>query len=175
MKYISFAVPCYNSESYMEHCIETLLVGKEDVEILLIDDGSTDKTAMIADRYAKKYPSIVKAIHKENGGHGSGVNVGLQNAQGLYYKVVDSDDWVDEKALKEVLKTIKKLEKEKKLVDMMIVNYVYEKGEEGCKRISYQKTLPMNKVFTWDEVGKFKKDAYLLIFIVILLEEWTNR
>ena len=103
MKYITFAVPCYNSESYMEHCIETLLKGGEDVEIILVDDGSKDKTGEIADRYQKKYPSIVKAVHKENGGHGSGVNKGLELAAGLYYKVVDSDDWVDEDALKKVL------------------------------------------------------------------------
>ena len=55
MKYITFAVPCYNSESYMEHCIESLLVGGRDVEIIVVDDGSTDNTAKIADKYEKKY------------------------------------------------------------------------------------------------------------------------
>ena len=68
--------------------------GAEDVEILIVDDGSTDKTAEIADEYAEKYPTIVKAIHKENGGHGSGVNTGIEKASGLFFKVVDSDDWV---------------------------------------------------------------------------------
>ncbi len=167
MKYITFAVPCYNSESYMEHCIKTLLSGGEDVEIILVDDGSKDKTGAIADRYQKKYPTIIKAVHKENGGHGSGVNKGLELATGLYYKVVDSDDWVDEDALQKVLKTIKNLKKQNQLVDMMVVNYVYEKGEDGRKAIHYHKTLPENKVFTWDEVGKFKTDAYLLMHSVI--------
>ena len=67
MKLLSFAVPCYNSEAYMEKCIESLLAGGEEVEILIIDDGSKDRTAEIADSYAEKYPTIVKAIHKENG------------------------------------------------------------------------------------------------------------
>ena len=166
MKYITFAVPCYNSENYMEHCIKSLLTGGEDVEIIIINDGSKDKTEEIAKKYEKKYPNIVKAVSKENGGHGSGVNKGLELATGLYYKVVDSDDWVDIDALQKVLKTMKKLEKAKKLVDMMVVNYVYEKGSDS-KPIKYHKTLPEGKVFTWEEVGKFKKDAYLLMHSVI--------
>ena len=80
MKLLTFAVPCYNSEAYMEHCIQTLLEGGEDVEIILIDDGSKDGTAAIADRYAAEYPTIVKAVHQENGGHGEGVNQGLRRA-----------------------------------------------------------------------------------------------
>ncbi len=166
MKYITFAVPCYNSESYMEHCIESLLVGGKDVEIILVDDGSRDNTAKIADKYEKKYPDIVRVVHKENGGHGSGVNKGLELATGLYYKVVDSDDWVDEASLKKVLEAIKKLKKDNTLVDMMVVNYVYERHHEQ-KEIKYVNTLPENKVFGWDEVGKFKKDAYLLMHSVI--------
>ncbi len=167
MKYITFAVPCYNSENYMEHCIETLLKGKEEIEIIIINDGSKDNTKKIAETYQKKYPEIIKVVNKENGGHGSGVNKGLELATGLYYKVVDSDDWIDEESLKKVLNTIKELHKKKTLVDMMVVNYVYEKGELGTKEIHYKKTLPEGKIFTWDEVGHFKKDAYLLMHSVI--------
>lgn len=65
MKILSIAIPCYNSEAYMEKCIDSLLVGGEDVEILVVNDGSSDRTAEIADAYAKKYPTIVKAIHQE--------------------------------------------------------------------------------------------------------------
>ena len=95
MKLLTFAVPCYNSQAYMEHCVETLLEGGDDVEIILVDDGSKDDTGAIADRYAAQYPDIVRVVHQENGGHGEGVNQGLRRAQGLYYKVVDSDDWAD--------------------------------------------------------------------------------
>ena len=98
MKLLSIAIPSYNSQDYMEHCIESLLIGGEDVEILIIDDGSKDRTAEIADSYAEKYPTIVKAVHQQNGGHGEAVNAGIRNASGLYFKVVDSDDWVDEEA-----------------------------------------------------------------------------
>ena len=96
MKILSIAVPCYNSAAYMRKCIESLLVGGEDVEILIVDDGSTkDNTAEIADEYEKKYPGICRAIHKENGGHGDAVMLGLAQATGKFFKVVDSDDWVE--------------------------------------------------------------------------------
>ena len=76
MKYITFTIPCYNSENYMRRCVDSLLVGGEDVEILIIDDGSSDRTGAIADEYEMLYPNIVKAVHKPNGGHGSGVTKG---------------------------------------------------------------------------------------------------
>ena len=98
MKYITFAVPCYNSENYMRRCVDSLLIGGKDVEIILIDDGSSDRTAQIADEYEIEYPDIVRVVHKENGGHGSGVNKGLELANGIYYKVVDSDDWFDKES-----------------------------------------------------------------------------
>lgn len=99
MKLLTVAIPCYNSQDYMEHAVETALVGGEDVEIILVNDGSSDKTAEIADRLQKEHPTIVRAIHQENGGHGAAVNTGLANASGLYYKVLDSDDWFDRGAL----------------------------------------------------------------------------
>lgn len=64
MKYITFTIPCYNSENYMRRCVDSLLVGGEDVEILIIDDGSSDRTGAIADEYEMLYPNIVKAVHK---------------------------------------------------------------------------------------------------------------
>ena len=82
----------------MKKCIESLLPGGEDVEILTVDDGSTDGTGEIADAYERLYPSIIKVIHKKNGGHGSAVNAGLACASGLYSKVVVSVDGLKESA-----------------------------------------------------------------------------
>ena len=132
MKLLSVAIPSYNSEGFMRNCIESLLPGGEDVEIIIVNDGSKDGTGAIADEYAAKYPTIVKAVHQENGGHGEAVNAGLRNATGLYYKVVDSDDWVNEEAYLKILETLAKLVKSGEMVDMFISNYVYEK--EGKKR-----------------------------------------
>ena len=132
MKILSIAVPCYNSEAYMEKCIDSLLVGGEEVEILIVDDGSKDGTTEIADRYQEKYPTIVKAIHQENKGHGGAVNTGVENATGLYFKVVDSDDWVNPEAYQKILNVLAEVVRGPKTLDLLISNYVYEK--EGAKR-----------------------------------------
>ena len=132
MKLLSIAIPCYNSQDYMEKCIESLLVGGEEVEILVVDDGSSDRTAEIADAYAEKYPTIVKAIHQENGGHGEAVNAGIRNATGLYFKVVDSDDWVNKEAYISILKTLYELLRGPETIDLLISNFVYEK--QGATR-----------------------------------------
>lgn len=172
MKLLSIVIPCYNSEGYMRHCIETLLPGGEDVELLIIDDGSSDKTAEIADTYANTYPSIVKAIHQENGGHGEAVNAGIRNASGLYLKVVDSDDWVDANAYAKILQTLKKLTEEDTPIDMLVSNFVYEK--EGAHRLTvmhYENVFPEDRIFTWDEFKRFRKGQYILMHSVIYRTE----
>ena len=156
MKYISFVVPCYNSEEYMEKCIKSLLIGKDDVEIIIIDDGSKDNTGKIADKYQKKYPNIVKAIHQENGGHGEGINVGLKHATGKYFKVVDSDDWLDEEAYKKLLKEIKHID-----TDLVVCNYVYTYTDGRSDQvISFANVYDEGRVLTWDDIHKFKLTQY---------------
>lgn len=156
MKLISFAIPSYNSEAYLNHAVDTILSGGEDVEIIIVNDGSSDGTAAIADSYAEKYPTIVKAVHKPNGGHGSGVNYGLNNATGLYYKVVDSDDWVDEKALAELLSTIRGHLSRGLEADLYITNFVYNHAKDNTKFVRhYRNRLPVRKFFTWTEVKPF--------------------
>ena len=168
MKYISFAIPSYNSQEYMSHAIESILVGGEDVEIIIVNDGSSDDTSKIAHEYEEKYPTIIKAVDKENGGHGDAVNSGLTHATGKYFKVVDSDDWVDAEALRKILEFLKKLESEDEEVDMLISNYVYEKvGATHKKCIHYRNVLPQDKIFKWEEIGRFHLDQYILMHSVI--------
>ena len=168
MKLLTFAVPCYNSQDYMEHCIHTLLEGGDEVEIILVDDGSRDNTGAIADRYAQQYPDIVRVIHQENGGHGEGVNQGLRHAQGLYYKVVDSDDWVDVDALHAVLDKLRQFNKDGRPVDMMIANYVYEHVEDHTQKVMrYTNVFPVGRMFTWEQIGRFRPSQYLLMHSVI--------
>ena len=168
MKYISFAIPCYNSEAYMAQAIESILPGGEDVEILIVNDGSKDRTTEIGKEYAEKYPGIVKLINKENGGHGDAVNAGLAHASGKYFKVVDSDDWVDRISLMKILNVLKNFEEEEQEVDMLIANYVYEKvGMEHKKVIRYDNVLPENQILKWDEIGQFHIGQYILMHSVI--------
>lgn len=168
MKLLSIAVPCYNSQDYMRNCVDSLLEGGDLVEILIVDDGSKDDTAKIADEYAAKYPNIVKAIHQENGGHGEAVNAGLRNATGFYFKVVDSDDWVDEDALHKILDVLRHMEEDGMELDMLIANYVYEKvGATHKKVIHYRNVLPQDEIFRWDDMGHFRLDQYILMHSVI--------
>ncbi len=168
MKLLSVAIPCYNSEAYMRHAVETLLVGGEEVEILIVDDGSKDATYEIGKELEEQYPAIVRVIHQENGGHGSAVNTGLREATGIYFKVVDSDDWVKEEGLLQVLELLKGMVKDGVNLDMLICNYVYEKvGEKRKKVIHYRTTLPQNQIFTWDDVSHFKLGKYILMHSVI--------
>ena len=168
MKLLSVAVPCYNSQEYMKNCIDSLLEGQDLVEIIIVDDGSKDNTAAIADEYAAKYPDIVKVVHQENGGHGEAVNTGLRNATGLYFKVVDSDDWVNKEAYLAILDKLREITGGPQTLDMMISNFVYEKqGAKRKKVMRYKSYMPENKIFTWKEMGRMPVGKYILMHSVI--------
>ena len=167
MKLLTVAIPCYNSQEYMKHAIESALVGGEDIEILIVDDGSKDDTAKIADEFEAQYPGIIRAIHQENGGHGEAVNAGLRNAKGLYYKVLDSDDWLDRDALLRVMDQLRQMVKEGNMVDMFLANYVYEKEGAKHKRVMRQTGFPKDQIFTWSDVRHFYKGHYILMHSVI--------
>lgn len=168
MKLLSIAVPSYNSQEYLHHAIESLLPGGEQVEILIIDDGSKDNTGKIADEYQRQYPGIVYVIHQENGGHGDAVMAALQNATGSYFKVVDSDDWVDAEAYHKVLETLSNMAALDQQIDLMICNYVYDKvGVKHKRVIRYGNALPENQVISWRDVRRFRVGQYILMHAAI--------
>ena len=171
MKLLTVTVPCYNSQDYMEKCIDSLLVGGDRVEILVIDDGSKDRTGAIADAYAEKYPGIVRVIHQENGGHGEGINQGLRHATGKYFKVVDSDDCMsaDFPAFLEQLACND--------VDLFVTNYYYTHTDGiGDRSIHYKHVLPVGKVFNWQETKRFGIHQLLTLhsctFRTELMRKW---
>ena len=157
----------------MRHCIESLLPGGDEVEILIVNDGSTkDNTGEIADEYEKRYPGICRAIHQENGGHGEAVNSGLRNATGVFFKVVDSDDWVNEDAYREVLKTLRKFCHDNVTLDMLITNFVYEKqGAKRKKVMNYRTAIPKEELIDWSGVKMFMLGQYILMHSVIYRTE----
>ncbi len=163
-KILTVAIPCYNSEEYMETCIKSILPVGEAVEILIVDDGSTkDRTGEIADEYAARYPDIIRAVHQENGGHGEAVNAGLRNASGVYYKVVDSDDWVNTKGLKKIVQAMQELE-EKGGVDMLLANFVYDKvGAKHKRLMRFTKVFPCEEIFEWDDMNHMPMTQYILM------------
>lgn len=91
---LSVIIPVYNIKDYLRQCIDSLICERSDYEILLVDDGSTDGSAVICDEYAAKH-DLVKVFHKQNGGVSSARNLGLQKSEGEYIYFVDGDDWVE--------------------------------------------------------------------------------
>ena len=175
-KLISFAVPSYNSQAYLNKCIDSLLVGGDDVEIIIVNDGSKDNTAAIADEYAAKYPDIVKAVHKPNGGHGSGVNKGIELATGLFYKVVDSDDWVDATALKKIISVLKEHVAKGEQADLYITNFVYEHVEDDTQYVSrYTKYFPTDKFFGWQDTKPMRLWNYVLLHSLMYSTELLRK
>ena len=164
MKYITFTIPSYNSQDYLRHVIDNLVAVGDDIEVIIVNDGSKDDTGKIADEYEKKYPTIVKAIQKENGGHGSGVMAGLRNASGLFYKVVDSDDWVETQDVITMVDLIKKHLAEGTDIDLYITNYVYEHASDNSQySMNYRKYLPIDTVFTWNDIKRIGLETVFLM------------
>lgn len=167
-KLITYAIPCYNSAEYMDACIESILACNrpDDIEIIIVDDGSTkDNTLEKAQVWESTNPGVVRAIHQENGGHGAAVMTGLENARGLYFKVVDSDDWLDNDANVAMLDKLASFDEP---LDLMLVNYVYEHTADNTSEVmSYHRMLPEGRIFTWDECGHFGLTKYILMHSVI--------
>ena len=148
----------------MRHCIDNLVAAGEDVEVIIVNDGSKDDTGKIADEYQKQYPTIVKAIQKENGGHGSGVMAGIRNATGMFFKVVDSDDWIETKDVLDMLDLIKRHEAQEANVDLYITNYVYEHAADNSQYVMhYRKCLPPEQIFAWEDMKRVKLETVFLM------------
>lgn len=131
-KVLSVVVPSYNIEHYIEQCLKSFLNLDilNDIEVLIIDDGSKDKTGEIGKSYASHYPEIFRYIYKKNGGHGSAINKGLQCSVGKYFMVVDGDDWVKTKELKKLVNYLKDIDS-----DLVAMDYV-RVSESVKQRIS---------------------------------------
>ncbi|NQG97098.1 glycosyltransferase family 2 protein [Streptococcus suis] len=167
MTLLTIAIPSYNAQDYLHYCVHSLAIGGDAVEILIINDGSTDQTQVIAEDLAARYPNV-RAINQDNKGHGGAVNTGIREAKGRYFKVVDSDDWVDSRAYLKILERLQVLEAEHTPVDAFISNFVYEKeGQSRKKSMSYQDVLPENRIFGWEDVGAFSKGQYMMMHSLI--------
>ena len=108
-KILTVVVPTYNVEKYIEECLESMAgeAVRNDLEVLIVNDGSTDRSAELAGQFARRYPETFRVIHKENGGHGSTINRGIKEASGTYFKVVDSDDRLVPETLEKLIGWLK--------------------------------------------------------------------
>lgn len=141
-KILTVVVPSYNAQEFLPKGIPTFLDNRilDDIEILIVDDGSTDKTGKIADSYHEKYPNTVTVVHKENGGHGSTINTGIRFAHGKYFSVVDADDWVKTDNFVKLVSKLKRLDS-----DLIVSSYEFISSDNKVLKYKKIKKLPYNK------------------------------
>ena len=150
-KILTVVIPSYNTDAYIEECMPSFLDEKilGDVEILIINDGSKDNTASLAEKYAEKYPDTIRVITKENGGHGSVINRGIEEAKGKYFKVVDGDDWVITENFVKLVENLKQIE-----VDLVLNPYVKHHIIRKTESIEESQIKDYGVVKQFDEVAK---------------------
>ena len=164
---VSIIVPVHNAQATLRRCVNSILHQEfTDLELLLIDDGSTDDSGALCDEFAAQDERIL-VIHKENSGVSDARNLGLSRARGTYLQFVDSDDWVDQEAYAKILAKLKELSGGEDTLDMLVSNYVYEKEGAKHKKVMRCSALPKDTLFTWKDVGRFRKGQYILMHSVI--------
>ena len=159
-KILTITIPSYNVEAYLEDCLESFVNSEvmDDIEVLIVNDGSSDRTEEIARRYESKYPNTYRLINKENGGHGSTINTGAAEAKGKYFKVVDGDDWVDTRSFIHLVKVLKKID-----ADIVASNYTWinhttkmpeERQEHPFEKIEYNRMYNFEEIVVSDKLIK---------------------
>ncbi|MBP5216625.1 MAG: glycosyltransferase family 2 protein [Bacilli bacterium] len=170
MKLLTIVIPAYNSEEFLDYCLGSLLIGlDEELEVIVVNDGSKDKTSEIAHSYAEKYP-FIQVVDKENGGHGSGVNVGIEKATGLYFKVLDSDDALDKEGLLYLLSFIKKHRSENNLPDLYLTDFL-SLSPTSDRRIvtSLKKRFKrVDEVIGYDQVKRIRPEQYFMMHMTFV-------
>lgn len=162
MPLLTLVVPAYNAAAHLGRCVGTL-TGAADVEIVIVDDGSTDATAEVAAEFAAAYPQVT-VIRQRNAGHGGAVNAGVDAATGTYLKVVDSDDWLNPAALDTLVATLRDLTHSCPGPDVVVTNFVYERaGRYRKTAVRYRRALPRGRVITWEQTRRFGPRQYFMM------------
>lgn len=158
-KILTVVVPAYNAEKYLKNNLESFCVKEvlEDIEVLIINDGSTDQSISIAQEFVERYPNTFRVITKENGGHGSGINYGIRYAKGRYFKIIDADDWVLKGPFIKLVRALKTYE-----ADIISSGFlwVYDNGKDDSDAFKAKAEINKpftdvvyNKIYSFDEVS----------------------
>lgn len=148
-KILTVCIAAYNVDQYLNQALESLCLPRmmEFLEVLIIDDGSIDNTSEIANYYCKEYPNTFKYIFKENGGHGSVINLGIKLSEGKYFKILDGDDWFDSGALEDLLTNLKDTD-----ADLICLNQKNVYMETGKVEILTFKDIEYKKIYEFKDV-----------------------
>ena len=161
-KILTVVVPTYNMQAYLEQCLDSFIFeGMEEIEVLIVNDGSKDNSASIAQKYVDKHPKVFKLLNKENGGHGSTINSGIKLATGKYFKVVDADDWVSTENLAKLINFLNTTD-----VDIVYNTYFEQRMESGTTYHVQKMDLEPEQVFDYREV----LNRYMLVMHKITIK-----
>ena len=157
MKSVSVIVPFYNVENYIEKCLETLVnQNLEDIEIILVNDGSKDRSKIIVDKFLKQYPEKIVYLEKENGGLSDARNYAIPHAKGEYIAFLDSDDYVEKTMYKDMYELAKKENS-----DMVECDFYWEypdknkrKEDKGVIYNGKKEMLEKVRVVAWNKLIK---------------------
>lgn len=158
-KLLSIIIPTYNKENLLEDCLLSVLHHDWDsiLEVIVVNDGSTDNSLKVAQKYQAEYPDILTIIDKKNGNYGSTINSALPIAHGKYVKILDADDWFDGKGFRKYINELKNID-----ADLVITHFMYEYASGKMKAICYYK-WEYNKNYQFNEVAgdKIFKDMFM--------------
>jgi hypothetical protein len=159
---LTIVVPAYNADAYLNRAMAAI-VNVAGLEVIIVDDGSTDRTGRLADAWAVRYPDTVRVIHQANAGHGGAINAGLAAARGEFLKVLDADDWLDEPSLRVVMGALREVEG----VDAVFTDFVHEREGKSPKVARFDTVFPAGRVFTWQETERFARRQVLMMHAII--------
>lgn len=166
-KNLTISIAAYNVEKFIENTLDSLLVDNMDkLEVLIIDDGSKDETATLAKKYEEKYPNTFKVISKKNGGYGSTINCGIENATGKYFKQLDGDDWFDKENLKNILDKLDNIDS-----DIVYTPYVIVYENSKKREIYYEVLEKIEEDINEFLKCTFKISMHNLMYKTSLLKE----
>lgn len=165
MKLLTVCIPCYNTVDHLDRALEPCLLLKDEIEIIIIDQNSTDGTYHRAMQYQEKYPETVKVIKNDN--NVADLKLAYHQATGLYFKYLNCYDWFDRASLVRVMETLSDIIRVQANLDVIVTDYSYGYLKKQ-RKTSYRKLLPADKIFGWHEIKHFKKNQYLLNHAMIL-------
>lgn len=166
MKLLTVCIPCYNSIENMHKTITSCLLMKNEIEVLIIDNQSTDETLEVAREYEKTYPEAIKVI--ENRNDEPVLKVALEHSQGLYFKLLECGDYLDQPSLVNVIETLGDFIRIQANLDLLLTDYKYVTMNKKDQKISYKNVFPTETLFGWHNIKAFQKHFQVDLAAVII-------
>lgn len=166
MKLLTVCIPCYNSIENMHKTISSCLLMKEEIEVLIIDNNSTDETLEVAKEYEKVYPEVIRVV--ENNNEEPILKIALDYSKGLYFKLLECGDFLDQPSLVSVIETLRAFIRIQANLDLLLTDYKYMTNKKKDQKISYKKVFPTETLFEWHNIKSFQKHFQVDLAAIII-------